>query len=113
LNAACCGRRVEAPLDDAPVIDVDNVAAAFDAVGCQARLGRCRVAHICGPTDNVLTSERRASRQKAVEAAGKRPATRRSIANSWRATARFRRPPADSQTAAIASLPARRSKGPK
>ena len=53
---------------DAPVVGIDNVAAAFDAVSYLARLGHRRVAHICGPADNVLTSERRAGYQKAVEA---------------------------------------------
>jgi LacI family repressor for deo operon, udp, cdd, tsx, nupC, and nupG len=55
---------------DAPVVGIDNVAAAFDAVSYLARLGHRRIAHICGPADNVLTVERRAGYQKAVEAHG-------------------------------------------
>ena len=55
---------------DAPIVGIDNVAAAFDAVSYLARLGHRRVAHICGPADNVLTAERRAGYQKAVEAHG-------------------------------------------
>ena len=53
---------------DAPIVGIDNVAAAFDAVSYLARLGHRRVAHICGPADNVLTRERRAGYEKAVEA---------------------------------------------
>jgi len=53
---------------DAPVVGIDNVAAGFDAVSYLARLGHRRVAHICGPADNVLTHERRAGYLKAVEA---------------------------------------------
>ena len=52
---------------DAPIVGIDNVAAAFDAVSYLARLGHRRVAHICGPADNVLTHERRAGYLKAVE----------------------------------------------
>jgi LacI family repressor for deo operon, udp, cdd, tsx, nupC, and nupG len=55
---------------DAPIVGIDNVAAAFDAVSYLARLGHRRVAYICGPADNVLTGERRAGYQKAVEAHG-------------------------------------------
>jgi LacI family repressor for deo operon, udp, cdd, tsx, nupC, and nupG len=55
---------------DAPFVGIDNVAAAFDAVSYLARLGHSRVAHICGPADNVLTVERRAGYLKAVEAHG-------------------------------------------
>jgi LacI family repressor for deo operon, udp, cdd, tsx, nupC, and nupG len=53
---------------DAPIVGIDNVAAAFDAVSYLARLGHRRVAYICGPADNVLTGERRAGYEKAVEA---------------------------------------------
>ena len=53
---------------DAPIVGIDNVAAAFDAVSYLARLGHRRVAYICGPTDNVLTRERHAGYQKAVAA---------------------------------------------
>jgi LacI family repressor for deo operon, udp, cdd, tsx, nupC, and nupG len=53
---------------DAPLVGIDNVAAAFDAVSYLARLGHRRVAHICGPSDNVLTAERLEGYQKAVEA---------------------------------------------
>jgi LacI family repressor for deo operon, udp, cdd, tsx, nupC, and nupG len=53
---------------DAPVVGIDNVAAAFDAVSYLARLGHRRVAYISGPADNVLTNERRSGYQKAVEA---------------------------------------------
>ena len=53
---------------DAPVVGIDNVAAGFDAISYLARLGHRRVAHICGPADNVLTHERRAGYLKAVEA---------------------------------------------
>ena len=55
---------------DAPVVGIDNVAAGFDAVSYLARLGHRRVAHICGPAENVLTHERRAGYLKAVEAHG-------------------------------------------
>jgi LacI family transcriptional regulator, repressor for deo operon, udp, cdd, tsx, nupC, and nupG len=55
---------------DAPFVGIDNAAAAFDAVSYLARLGHVRVAHICGPADNVLTVERRAGYRKAVEAHG-------------------------------------------
>ena len=40
---------------DAPIVGIDNVAAAFDVVSHLARLGHRRVAHICGPAENVLT----------------------------------------------------------
>ena len=53
---------------EAPIVGIDNVAAAFDAVGYLARLGHRRVAYISGPADNVLTNERRSGYQKAVEA---------------------------------------------
>ena len=53
---------------DAPIVGIDNVAAAFDAVSYLARLGHRRVAYICGPGDNVLTGERREGYEKAVEA---------------------------------------------
>ena len=53
---------------DAPIVGIDNVAAAFDAVSYLARLGHRRVAYICGPADNVLTGERRDGYKKAVEA---------------------------------------------
>jgi len=52
---------------DAPIVGIDNVAAGFDAVSYLARLGHRRVAHICGPAENVLTHERRAGYLKAVE----------------------------------------------
>jgi LacI family repressor for deo operon, udp, cdd, tsx, nupC, and nupG len=55
---------------DAPIVGIDNVAAGFDAVSYLARLGHRRVAHICGPAENVLTHERRAGYLKAVEAHG-------------------------------------------
>lgn len=55
---------------DAPIVGIDNVAAAFDAVSYLARLGHVRVAHICGPADNVLTRERREGYERAVETHG-------------------------------------------
>jgi LacI family repressor for deo operon, udp, cdd, tsx, nupC, and nupG len=55
---------------DAPFVGIDNAAAAFDVVSHLARLGHARIAHICGPAENVLTVERRAGYSKAVEAHG-------------------------------------------
>jgi len=54
----------------APTVGIDNVAAASEAVGYLAELGHRRVAHIEGPSHNILTRQRREGYRKAVERHG-------------------------------------------
>jgi LacI family repressor for deo operon, udp, cdd, tsx, nupC, and nupG len=54
----------------APMVGIDNVAAAFDAVSHLARLGHKRVAYICGPAANILTHQRGEGYRNAVAAHG-------------------------------------------
>jgi len=74
---------------EAPIVGIDNVAAAFDAVSYLARLGHRRVAYICGPADNVLTRERRASERGLLESLrGTLPLSRIMPSARWPSTIR-------------------------
>jgi LacI family repressor for deo operon, udp, cdd, tsx, nupC, and nupG len=41
-----------------PTVGIDNVAACSEMVGYLAQIGHKRIAHLTGPSDNVLTRER-------------------------------------------------------
>jgi LacI family repressor for deo operon, udp, cdd, tsx, nupC, and nupG len=53
-----------------PHVGIDNVAAAELAVRHLLDLGHRRIAHLCGPADNILTRQRLAGYRRAMAAAG-------------------------------------------
>lgn len=53
-----------------PHVGIDNVAAAELAVRHLLDLGHRRIAHLCGPAENILTRQRLAGYRRAMAAAG-------------------------------------------
>lgn len=53
-----------------PAVTIDNEAAAAAAVGHLVSLGHRRIAHVTGPTANILTRQRVAGYRRALAAAG-------------------------------------------
>ena len=57
---------------DLPTVRIDNIAAAADAVGYLIELGHRRIAHITGPTPEVMSRDRHQGYLRALKAAGLR-----------------------------------------
>lgn len=55
---------------DLPTVRIDNAAAAADAVRALVSLGHRRIAHITGPTPEVLSRDRRRGYLRAMREAG-------------------------------------------
>jgi len=53
-----------------PHVQIDNVAAAYEAVRHLLSLGHTRIAHICGPIPEVMSVRRREGYRKAMAEAG-------------------------------------------
>lgn len=58
------------PGDDLPTVGIDNEAAAYQATRHLIELGHTLIAHVAGPAENILTTDRMLGFNRALEGAG-------------------------------------------